>query len=94
MASVNKVQDPGDQARKYGQYQNEIYARGMIHNILPTVTTDPNGLEQQAKGLMRATSYAYVAGGAGERATMDANRLAFRQWKVCYTLRSAALLKE
>ena len=68
--------------KKYGAYQNEIYAKGMFHNVLPTVTTDPNKLEEQARNAMNRRSYNYVAGGAGERATMDANRLAFRTWKV------------
>lgn len=56
----------------------------MLHNIFPTVTTDPNKLEAQAKEALPLKSYNYVAGGAGERATMDANRLAFRCWKVCF----------
>ena len=60
----------------------DIYGDGLLKNKLPTVTTDPNKLEEQAKMYMGARSYNYVAGGAGERATMDANRLAFRQWKV------------
>jgi hypothetical protein len=55
---------------------------GMFHNISPIVTTDPNKLEEQARGVLKLESYNYVAGGAGERATMDANRLAFRQWKL------------
>ncbi|KAF2404340.1 FMN-dependent alpha-hydroxy acid dehydrogenase [Trichodelitschia bisporula] len=54
----------------------------MFLSTLPLVTTDPNKLEAQAKEHLSAKSYAYVAGGAGERATMDANRLAFRQWKL------------
>lgn len=81
--STHKVQDPGPHARKYGAYQTEVYGAGMLHNIMPTVTKDPNKLEEQARKAMNSTSYCYVAGGAGERATMDANRLAFRQWKVC-----------
>lgn len=68
--------------RKYGAFQNEIYAAGMLHNHLPRVTTDPNKLESQARMHLKDTAYHYVAGGAGERATMDANRLAFRQWKM------------
>jgi lactate 2-monooxygenase len=82
MANVSQVQDPGEHAHKYGAYQNEVYAQGMFHNILPTVTKDPNQLEAQAERALSSKSYSYVAGGAGERATMDANRLAFRQWKV------------
>lgn len=68
--------------RKYAAYQGDIYIRGMFNNVIPTVTTDPNKLEIQAKERMSKDGFNYVAGGAGERATMDANRLAFRQWKV------------
>ncbi|KAK5202111.1 hypothetical protein LTR16_000339 [Cryomyces antarcticus] len=82
MSATQAVQDPHPKARNYGAYQSEIYAHGMFNNILPTVTTDPNKLEEQAKKNLGSRSYNYVAGGAGERATMDANRLAFRQWKM------------
>lgn len=68
--------------RQYGKFQNDIYMNGIVNNAMPTVTTDPNKLEAQARGHLGATSFNYVAGGAGEKATMDANRLAFRQWKV------------
>ncbi|RAL63239.1 hypothetical protein DID88_004317 [Monilinia fructigena] len=68
--------------RKYGAFQNEIYREGMFANNTPAVTTNPNKLEEQARSKLSATSYNYVAGGAGEGATMDANRLAFRQWKM------------
>ncbi|PVH85889.1 FMN-dependent alpha-hydroxy acid dehydrogenase [Cadophora sp. DSE1049] len=71
-----------DQHRKYGAFQNDLYRAGMLHQRLPLVTTDPNKLEEQAKSILKPTAYSYVAGGAGERATMDANRLAFRQWKM------------
>ncbi|KAL2072537.1 hypothetical protein VTL71DRAFT_11880 [Oculimacula yallundae] len=71
-----------DQHRKYGAFQNELYRAGMLRQQLPLVTTDPNKLEEQAKSVLKPTAYNYVAGGAGERATMDANRLAFRQWKM------------
>ncbi|KAK5148538.1 hypothetical protein LTR04_000619 [Oleoguttula sp. CCFEE 6159] len=82
MSATQAVQDPHPKARNYGAYQSEIYAHGMFNNILPTVTMDPNKLEEQAKKNLGSRSYNYVAGGAGERATMDANRLAFRQWKM------------
>lgn len=68
--------------RKYGAFQNQIYQDGMYYNHLPKITTDPNKLEAQAKEHLKLPAYNYVAGGAGERATMDANRLAFRQWKM------------
>ena len=84
MANVNAVQDDGGHTERYGEYQNEVYAQGMMYNIKPTITQDSNKLEAQAKESMSDKSWSYVAGGAGERATMDANRLAFRQWKVCF----------
>ena len=68
--------------RKYSDFQNEIYNAGMMQGILPSVTTDPNKLEEQARSKLTPPAFNYVAGGAGERATMDANRLAFRQWKM------------
>jgi lactate 2-monooxygenase len=54
----------------------------MFKQRLPIVTSDPNKLENHAKSVLKPTAFNYVAGGAGERATMDANRLAFRQWKM------------
>lgn len=66
----------------YGAYQTEIYGRGAMSGILPSVTTDPRLLEEQARKALGARSFNYVSGGAGEKATMASNRLAFRQWKV------------
>lgn len=66
----------------YGSYQTEIYGKGTLMGILPSVTTDPRLLEEQAQRSMAARSFNYIAGGAGEKATMDSNRLAFRQWKL------------
>ena len=80
------------EARKYGAYQSDIYKRGIFENVVPTVTTDPNKLEAQAKEAMTSQGYNYVAGGAGERTTMDANRLAFRQWKVMQFFRVLNML--
>ncbi|GLA49570.1 hypothetical protein CBS147343_7946 [Aspergillus niger] len=69
-------------SENYGDYQTEIYGRGALTGVLPNVTTDPRLLEEQAKKALGACSFNYVAGGAGEKATMDSNRLAFRQWKL------------
>ncbi|KAI2787202.1 putative lactate 2-monooxygenase [Penicillium oxalicum] len=66
----------------YGNYQNEIYGKGSLMGILPSVTTDPRLLEGKARKALGERSFNYVAGGAGEKATMDSNRLAFRQWKL------------
>ena len=67
---------------RYGDYQSVIYGRGAIESVQPNVTTDPRLLEEQARKTLGARSFNYVAGGAGEKATMDSNRLAFRQWKL------------
>lgn len=66
----------------YGSYQTEIYGQGALMGIRPTVTTDPRLLEEQARKSLGVRSFNYVSGGAGEKATMDSNRLAFRQWKL------------
>lgn len=85
MSSQDIVESPKKnegEGKKYGAFQNEIYFQGMFLNKQVTVTTDPNKLEAQAKAAMNDKAYCYIGGGAGERATIDANRLAFRQWKV------------
>lgn len=66
----------------HGSYQTEIYGKGALMGILPGVTTDPRKLEEQARESLGVRAFNYVAGGAGEKATMDSNRLAFRQWKL------------
>ncbi|KAL2846217.1 FMN-dependent dehydrogenase [Aspergillus pseudodeflectus] len=66
----------------YGEYQAEIYGQGALLGHKPNVTTDPRLLEEQARKTLSSRSYNYVAGGAGEKSTMDSNRLAFRQWKL------------
>lgn len=73
-------------SENYGAYQTEIYGKGAMMGLLPNVTTDPRRLEEQAEKALGARSFNYVAGGAGEKATMDSNRLAFRQWKLYASL--------
>lgn len=90
MSADQKTQGPSH-ARNYGAYQSSVYAKGMFEGQRPTVTKDPSKLEAQAKNALTSSAYAYVAGGAGERATMDANRLAFRQWKVCDSMEQHSL---
>ncbi|KAL2130220.1 hypothetical protein VTI74DRAFT_6738 [Chaetomium olivicolor] len=66
----------------YGQYQFDLYAQALIAGKKPTITTDPNKLEETARKAMSPEAFNYVFGGAGEQATMHSNRLAFRQWKL------------
>lgn len=61
--------------------QNEVYTAG-IHGRKPTVPTDFAELERQAKAKMSRRGWAYIAGGAGEGRTMDANRAALDRWAI------------
>lgn len=74
--------DSGEVPPSYGQYQIELYKNGALLEEPPVVTTNPNRLEEQARKAMAPGPFNYIYGGAGEGATMDANRLAFRQWKL------------
>ncbi|KAK7745408.1 hypothetical protein SLS53_002904 [Cytospora paraplurivora] len=73
--------DDGDRP-PYGEYQIDIYRNGILLGEPPILTTNPNGLEAQARKAMQPGPFNYIYGGAGEAATMEANRLAFRQWKL------------
>ncbi|TEA15084.1 putative lactate 2-monooxygenase [Colletotrichum sidae] len=76
-------EDDGPSGRPvYSSYAVSIYQNGIMTGQLPIVTTDPNGLQAQAKKAMGKGPFNYVIGGAGEMSTMEANRLAFRQWKI------------
>lgn len=74
--------DKNDAPVPYGSYLRTVLEKGLLMGKLPVVTTDPNKLEEQAEKTMEKKGFDYIRGGAGENATMDANRLAFRQWKI------------
>jgi lactate 2-monooxygenase len=81
--SVAKMTDEEVEERPpYYTFQHEIYQKAVISGEKPVVTTDPNKLEHEARRAMKPEAFNYVFGGAGEHATMEANRLAFRQWKI------------
>jgi lactate 2-monooxygenase len=71
-----------EERREYAPYQQLIYATGVLAGQKPVLTCDPVALRQKAKEAMSPEGFSYVAGAAGEGATADANRLAFRQWKI------------
>lgn len=71
-----------DERVPYAQYIKSILEKGILMGAPPIVTTNPNSLEEQAKKVMPRKGWEYIKGGAGESSTMDANRLAFRQWKI------------
>ncbi|KAK6505460.1 hypothetical protein TWF481_007361 [Arthrobotrys musiformis] len=67
---------------KVRAYQYDIYHNGMFRNKLLRVSTDASRLEEQAKKHLGVHSGNYLFGGAGELATQDANRAAFKRWQL------------
>lgn len=61
--------------------QGLIYRAGVLGRQ-PAVPTDFAELERRAQTAMSPRAWAYVAGGAGEGATMRANRAAFDRWQI------------
>lgn len=74
--------DDGAEVAPYAAYLREVMQKGILGEQLPIVTTNPNLLEEQARKAMPKKGYDYIKGGAGESATMDSNRQAFRQWNI------------
>jgi len=64
---------------QYGDYQNEIYFRG-LSGVLPAMPMDYAGLEARAQAALPPSVLSYVAGGAGDEATQRANVSAFARW--------------
>jgi lactate 2-monooxygenase len=63
----------------YGDFQNEIYFRG-LGGTLPTLPMAYHELEQRAHAAMVPSVLSYVAGGAGDERTQQANVSAFNHW--------------
>jgi lactate 2-monooxygenase len=61
--------------------QREIYVAG-VGGMRPAVPVAQAELEKAAQAAMTSEAWAYVAGGAGREATMDANRAAFDRWRI------------
>ena len=61
--------------------QREIFIAG-VGGHRPAVPVASKALEQAAQAAMSPEAWAYVAGGAGREATMDANRAAFDRWAI------------
>ncbi len=66
----------------FGDYSDEIYARGALMNQQPTMPVSWSELERAAQGAMDASVAGYVYGGAGSEDTMRANLAAFRRWRL------------
>ena len=65
----------------FGDYYNEIYARGMSGER-PELPVSFAELERQAEEEMPDKAAAYVGAGAGSEDTMRENAEAFRRWRI------------
>jgi len=63
------------------QRQRAIYVAG-VGGQRPTVPVAPEALAKAAQGVLPPAAWAYLAGGAGGEATMEANRAAFARWRI------------
>ncbi|RZS30390.1 isopentenyl diphosphate isomerase/L-lactate dehydrogenase-like FMN-dependent dehydrogenase [Herbihabitans rhizosphaerae] len=65
----------------FGSYQSELYLAG-LGGQAPEFTTNVAALDESARLSMDGGAFGYVAGGAGNEATVRANRAAFDQWRI------------
>ncbi|MER7949447.1 alpha-hydroxy-acid oxidizing protein [Streptomyces sp. NPDC096079] len=65
--------------QNYGDYQNEIYFDGLFGTV-PTLPMTFADLEARARAALPPSIWSYVAGGAGDEHTQEANVAAFRRW--------------
>jgi len=72
---------PDLQAPAFADFQNEIYARGLVDET-PKLPLGFSELEERAREVLSAEAFGYVAGGAGAERTMRANLQAFERWKI------------
>ncbi|MEZ0067388.1 lactate 2-monooxygenase [Streptacidiphilus sp. MAP12-20] len=66
-------------SQQFGDYQNEIYINGLFGR-LPALPMDFAELARRAEAALPAGLWSYVAGGAGDERTQDANVRAFDGW--------------
>ncbi|MFE6306330.1 alpha-hydroxy-acid oxidizing protein [Nocardiopsis sp. NPDC057823] len=64
---------------RYGDYQLEIYLNGLT-GVLPDHPMTFTDLAERARHALPASLWSYVAGGAGDEHTQDANTRAFNDW--------------
>ncbi|MEY9876750.1 lactate 2-monooxygenase [Streptacidiphilus sp. MAP12-33] len=66
-------------SQQFGDYQNEIYFNGLFGR-LPAFPMDFAELARRAEAALPPNVWSYVAGGAGDERTQDANVAAFDAW--------------
>jgi lactate 2-monooxygenase len=72
---------PELQAPVLADFQNEIYAGGLIDEM-PRLPVPVAELEERARAVLSAEAFGYVAGGAGAERTMRANLRAFERREI------------
>lgn len=65
--------------RPYKDYQDEIYLDG-LRGVVPRYPMTYAELEDRARAALPPSVVSYVAGGAGDERTQDANVTAFERW--------------
>ena len=65
--------------QSYGNYQLEIYFQG-LSGVLPSLPMSFDELQSRAQQALSPSIWSYVAGGAGDERTQQANVTAFEQW--------------
>ena len=65
----------------FGDYQNEIYFKG-LRGIRPNLPVDFRRLEERASAVLSQSVLAYVQGGCGDEATQRRNVEAFAEWGI------------
>ena len=75
------VDTAAPQRALFGDYQYEIYGRGLAGETpaLPLLADD---LQERARERMSPEAFGYVAGAAGAELTVAANRRAFERWEI------------
>jgi lactate 2-monooxygenase len=63
------------------QRQTEIYLNGLAGDR-PKAPVNMEKLARAAQAKLTPEAFAYIAGGAGQETTIDANRAAFDRWKI------------
>ena len=63
----------------YGDYQNEIYLKG-LHGLKPKLPVDCRSLEAKAAEALSPSVLSYVQGGCGDEFTQNLNASAFQRW--------------
>lgn len=63
----------------FGDYQFEIYLQGLA-GVLPSLPMTYSELETKAAAALSPSVWSYVAGGAGDERTQQANVTAFERW--------------